>query len=140
MSHENVVTLEQTADEMRRLAKKVERRSSKSLEAMKDVQRDCQEKIQTLKYELSKDLIDQANAPVNRAVSILTYVLAAVVIVGGVFAWLTANNLESTLQTLMTKRIESWLSLEDEHSQASKTLDKITVATLARMVDGYYTP
>lgn len=108
---------------MRRLAKKVERRSSKSLEAMKDVQRDCQEKIQALKYELSKDLIDQANAPVNRAVSILTYVLAAVVIVGGVFAWLTANNLESTLQTLMTKRIESWLSLEDEHSQASKTLD-----------------
>jgi len=123
MNHENVVNLEQTADEMRRLAKKVERRSSKSLEAMKDVQRDCQERIQELKYELSKDLIEQANAPVNRAVSILTYVLAAVVIVGGVFAWLTANNLESTLQTLMTKRIESWLSLEDEHSQASKTLD-----------------
>ncbi|WP_277590744.1 hypothetical protein [Pseudomonas chlororaphis] len=123
MNHENVVTLEKTADEMRRLAKTVERRSSKSLEAMKDVQRDCQERIQALKYELSKDLIEQANAPVNRAVSILTYVLAAVVIVGGMFAWLTANNLESTLQTLMTKRIESWLSLEDEHSQASKTLD-----------------
>lgn len=123
MSPKNIETPEQAADEMRRLVKKIERYSSKSQEAMRDVQRDCQERIQALKYELSKDLIEQANAPVNRAVSILTYVLAAVVIVGGAFAWLTANNLKSTLQTLMTQRIESWLSLDDEHSQASKTLD-----------------
>ena len=123
MNHENVVTLEQTTDEMRRLAKKVERRSSNSLEEMKEIQRDCQEKIQSLKYELSKDLIEKANEPVNRAVQLLTYVSFAVVMVGGAFAWLTASNLESTLQTLMVKRIESWLSLEDEHSQASKTLD-----------------
>ncbi|WP_085631230.1 hypothetical protein [Pseudomonas sp. R16(2017)] len=123
MNHDNVVTLEQAADEMRRLAKKVERRSSNSLEEMKEIQRDCQEKIQSLKYELSKDLIDKANEPVNRAVQVLTYVSIAVVMVGGAFAWLTASNLESSLQTLMVKRIESWLSLEDEHSQASRTLD-----------------
>lgn len=123
MKHENLVTPEQAADEMRRLAKKVERRSSKSLDAMKDVQRDCEERIQALKYELSKDLIERANEPVDRAVKVLTYVLAAVVIVGGAFAWLTANNLKSTLQTLMKERIESWLSLDDEHSPASKSLD-----------------
>lgn len=80
----NVVTPEQAADEMRRLAKKVERRSSKSLDAMKDVQRDCEERIQALKYELSKDLIERANEPVDRAVKVLTYVLAAVVC----FPWL----------------------------------------------------
>lgn len=123
MNHENVVTLDQATDELRRLAKKVERRSSNSLEEMKEIQRDCQEKIQSLKYELSKDLIEKTNEPVNRAVQLLTYVSFAVVMVGGAFAWLTASNLESTLQTLMVKRIESWLSLEDEHSQASKTLD-----------------
>lgn len=123
MSDKSVFTPEQAVDDIRRLSKKIERHSSRHMEAMKGIQSECQEKIQQLKYELSNELIDKANAPINRAVSILNWVLAAVVVVGGALAWLTANNLKTTLQTLMTQRIESWLSLDDEHSQASKTLD-----------------
>lgn len=88
MNHENAVTPEQAIEEMRRLAKKIERSSSKSLEAMKDIQRDCQEKIQELKYELSTDLIAKANEPAARAVSFLNWILAAVVVIGGALAWL----------------------------------------------------
>ncbi|WLH65105.1 hypothetical protein [Pseudomonas sp. FP2300] len=123
MNHENVVTPEQAMEEMRRLAKKIERSSSKSLDAMKDIQRDCQEKIQELKYELSTDLIAKANEPVARVVSVLNWILLAVVVIGGALAWLTTSSLKSTLETLMTQRIESWLSLDDQHSPASKTFD-----------------
>ena len=123
MNHENVVTPEQAMEEMRRLAKKIERSSSKSLDAMKDIQRDCQEKIQELKYELSTDLIAKANEPVARAVSLLNWILLAVVVIGGALAWLTTSSLKSTLETLMTQRIESWLSLDDQHSPASRTFD-----------------
>jgi hypothetical protein len=98
MNHENVVTPEQAMEEMRRLAKKIERSSSKSLETMKDIQRDCQEKIQELKYELSTDLIAKANEPVARAVSLLNWILLAVVVIGGALAWLTTSSLKSTLE------------------------------------------
>jgi len=128
------VGVQESLKEMRRLAGKIKRRTSESLDEMKDLERKCQSNIDELKYQLSKELIEKANAPVSRAVSVLGLVLAAIVVVGSTFAWLTANNLKSTLQTLMTEKIEGWLSLSDDSSEASKTLD--TYRTRA-LLDSY---
>jgi hypothetical protein len=121
-------------NEIRRLLAKAKRSSSKSMEEMRALEREFQINVEKIKYELGKEIIEQANAPINRAVSVLSYVLAAVVIVGGAFAWITTNNLKSTLQTLMTQRIEGWLSLNNDSSEASKTLD--TYRTRA-LLDSY---
>lgn len=123
MSHEKFVIQEKTDDEIRRFVKKLERRSSKSLEATEKIQRDCEEKIRTLKSELSVELLAKANEPVNRAVGVLTFIMALVVVGGGALAWLTTSNLLSTMQSLMASKIDSWMSLDDKHSEASKVLD-----------------
>lgn len=114
---------QETLNEIRRLLAKAKRSSSKSVDEIKALEREFQCSVEKIKYELSKDVIEKANAPVHKAVSVLTFILAAVVIVGGAFAWITTNNLKSTLHTLMQQRIESWLSLSNDSSEASKTLD-----------------
>lgn len=110
-------------NELRKEARKIQRQASTTLKKMEAIEAQYRQDVAALKYELSKEVIAEANAPINRATSVFTIVLTIVALFGAALAWITLSNLQSTLKSMMADRIESYLSLSDEGSVASQTLD-----------------
>lgn len=117
-------------EELKKLTKGAEERIAKSLEELRQLDRNYASQIAQTKYELSKEIIEQANAPIARAVSVLTVIMVVVLAGGSALTFFVSSNLQSSFETLMKQRVESWLSLDDENSVASSTRDSYRTRAL----------
>jgi hypothetical protein len=111
-----------------------EQRIQEALERVRQLEANQAAQISHLKYELSKEILEQANAPITRATQALTFIISVVVVGGSALTYFISSNLQTTFESQMKQRVESWLSLENESSVASKTLD--TYRTRA-LLDSY---
>ncbi|MBD8270231.1 hypothetical protein [Pseudomonas fluorescens] len=100
-----------------------EKRVQALLERIQCLEKDQASQLINLKYELSKDILEQANAPITRATQALAFIISVLVVAGSALTYFISSNLQTTFETQMKQRVESWLSLESESSIASKTLD-----------------
>lgn len=100
-----------------------EQRIQEALERVRQLEANQAAQISHLKYELSKEILEQANAPITRATQALTFIISVVVVGGSALTYFISSNLQTTFESQMKQRVESWLSLENESSVASKTLD-----------------
>lgn len=122
--------LSQALKESREQTRDAEVRIEEALERVRCLEQNQAAQMATLKYELSKEILEQANAPITRATQALTFIISVVVLGGSVLTYFVSNNLQTTFESHMTQRVESWLSLENESSIASRTLDSYRTRAL----------
>ncbi|WP_460133610.1 hypothetical protein [Pseudomonas sp. S1_E04] len=127
-------TLAQALKACREQTQDAEQRIQEALEKVRQLETSQAAQISNLKYELSKEILEQANAPITRATQALTFIISVVVVGGSALTYFISSNLQTTFESQMKQRVESWLSLENESSIASRTLD--TYRTRA-LLDSY---
>lgn len=126
--------LAQALEDSRAQTRDAEKRIQDALEKVRRLEKSQAAQMINLKYELSKEILEQANAPITRATQALTLILSIVVIGGSLLTYFVSNNLQTTFESHMKQRVESWLSLENESSIVNRTLD--TYRTRA-LLDSY---
>ncbi|WP_426135674.1 hypothetical protein [Pseudomonas sp. PWP3-1b2] len=122
--------LSQALKKSREQTRNVEKRIQSALEKVRHLEESQAAQLDHLKYELSKEILEQANAPITRATQALTFIISVVVLGGSVLTYFVSNNLQTTFESHMKQRVESWLSLENESSIASRTLDSYRTRAL----------
>lgn len=115
--------LSQSLKTYREQVQGVEERIENAADKIRQLEENQAAQLASLKYELSKEILEQANAPITRATQALTFIISVVVLGGSALTYFVSNNLQTTFESQMKLRVESWLSLENESSIASKTLD-----------------
>ena len=94
--------------------------ASKSFESKLDAQKDL---IDETKVHLTEHVIEKSVSPLNRAITFLGVIFALLTLAGGVFTYTVTSSLETSMETYIKSKVESWLSLDSENSLASRTLD-----------------
>ncbi|MGR3888502.1 hypothetical protein [Pseudomonas sp. 1152_12] len=115
--------LSQALESFRDQAQDAEERIEEAVEKVRQLEKDQATQLANLKYELSKEILKQANAPITRATQALVFIISVVVVGGSTLTYFVSNNLQTTFESQMKHQVESWLSLENESSIASRTLD-----------------
>lgn len=118
-SHALTLALEAFRDQ----AQDANKRIDEAVEKVRQLEKDQAAQLANLKYELSNEVLKQANAPITLATQALIFIISVLVVAGSVLTYFLSNNLQTTFELQMKQQVESWLSLENESSIASRTLD-----------------
>lgn len=92
--------LSQALKESREQTRDAEVRIEEALERVRCLEQIQTAQMATLKYELSKEILEQANAPITRATQALTFIISVVVLGGSVLTYFVSNNLQTTFESI----------------------------------------
>ncbi|OOE31999.1 hypothetical protein BZG04_15865 [Salinivibrio kushneri] len=95
----------------------------KLVKEAEDNQASSTKMIENAKSELIQHVIDKSVAPVNRAVTLISVVLAFLAIAGTALSFTIKDNLETTLTSQITKQVETWLSFDSDNSKITDVLE-----------------
>lgn len=126
----NTARAEKVLSDMQKLKEETEECIAVALTEIKRLEQNYSYQLASTKYELSKDIIEQSNAPINKTVTVFSVVITLIALGGVSFTYIIGENLQAALETHMKQRVENWLSIENENSIAYKTLDSYRTRAL----------